>query len=510
MLMGWLKRKKPKKRRDAIVARTLDVDGDASALTYNRVSDVLWEIPRTGNMRVPARIYATRAGLERIKQDKAPLQAVNVAHLPGIVKYSLAMPDIHWGYGFPIGGVAATDPAEGGVISPGGVGYDINCGCRLVTTGLTREEVQPKMAALVNRLFEQIPTGVGANHAIDKLSVAQLRKLIVDGAEYATAQGYGDAAELDHIEGGGKFEGADPKAPSTKAFQRGINSVGTLGSGNHFLEVGYVDELYDTATAAAFGLVEGMVTVLIHTGSRGFGHQVCVDHLEQMSHAGRKYDLHLPDRQLAAAPIESPEGEQYLTAMGCAANYAWVNRQVIQQLARDAFMHVFDISPTDLAWRLLYDVCHNIAKMETHTVDGEARRLCVHRKGATRAFPSGHPDLPPAFRTTGQPVLIPGDMGRGSFVCVGLPGAMEETFGSTCHGAGRAMSRRQALKRAKGRSIVDELRQQGIIVKAKSHATIGEEMPEAYKDATDVVRVVDRAGISRTVAKLRPLGVIKG
>lgn len=507
--MGWFN-KKAKRRRDAITTRTLETGGDATALTYRRISDVLWEIPAEGNMRVPARIYATADGLERIKQDRAPLQAVNVAHLPGIVKYSLAMPDIHWGYGFPIGGVAATDPAEGGVISPGGVGYDINCGCRLVTTHLSVKDVRPHIPALVDALFTAIPTGVGANHAIDKFSLAEMRKLTAQGAAYAVDHGFGEAGDLECTEGQGRMDDADPKAASTKAFQRGMGSVGTLGSGNHFLEVGYVDAIYDATTAAAFGLAEGMVTVLIHTGSRGFGHQVCVDNLERMALLTEKYHFSLPDRQLAAAPVTSPEGEQYLAAMRCAANYAWMNRQVIQHLASQAFQHVLDISPADLRWRLLYDVCHNIAKMETHMVDGVERRLCVHRKGATRAFPAGHPDLPDAYRTTGQPVLVPGDMGRASFVCVGLPGAMDETFGSTCHGAGRALSRRQALKRAKGRSIVRELADRGVTVKAKSHATIGEEMPEAYKDAADVVGVMDAAGISRTVARLRPLGVIKG
>ena len=486
------------------------MEPDASSLTYTQVSPVLWEIPRHGGMRVPARIYATRDGLERIKKDRAPLQAVNVAHLPGIVGYSLAMPDIHWGYGFPIGGVAATDPAEGGVISPGGVGYDINCGCRLVATHLTRADLAGRMDALVQELFRSVPAGMGARHGIKTLSVAETRRVVRAGAEYARDEGYGTDTDLEHTEGGGRLDGSDTDAPSEKAYERGRRSVGTLGSGNHFLEVGYVDTIYRPDVARVFGLEQDMVTVLIHCGSRGFGHQVCVDELQVMERAAAKYGIRLPDRQLAGVPVESPEGAHYLAAMRCAANFAWANRQVIQHLAEGAFRRVLDIAPADLRWRLVYDVCHNIAKLETHIVNGEPRRLCVHRKGATRAFPAGHPEVPAQYRAVGQPVLVPGDMGRASFVCVGLPGAMEETFGSTCHGAGRAMSRRQAMRRARGRRIVDELREQGVTVMAKSRATLGEEMPEAYKDAQEVVDVMDQAAVSGKVARLRPLGVIKG
>lgn len=508
--MPWLGRNKKRKRRERLESRTLEPTGNASALTYKRVGDVVWEIPRTGAMRVPARIYTTAEGLERLKQDNAPVQAANVAQLPGIVGYSLAMPDIHWGYGFPIGGVAATDPAAGGVISPGGVGYDINCGCRLVATDLTRADVEGKMSTLVQALFAAVPTGVGAHQSREKLTIAEARRLVTTGAGFVVDRGKGGGTDLAHTEEEGCLAEANPEIPSTKAYQRGLASLGTLGSGNHFLEVGVVEEIYDAPAARAFGLERDAITVLIHTGSRGFGHQVCVDHLQDMGHAGPKYGITVPDRQLAAVPVESPEGQAYLSAMRCAANYAWANRQVIQHLAEGAFQAALGIGPADLRWRLVYDVCHNIAKMETHTVDGEAKRLCVHRKGATRAFPAGHPEVPEEYRAVGQPVLVPGDMGRPSFVCVGLPGAMEQTFGSTCHGAGRALSRKQAMKRAQGRSIQDELLERGVTVMAKSRATLGEEMPEAYKDAAEVVDVMHRAGVSGRVARLRPLGVIKG
>jgi tRNA-splicing ligase RtcB len=475
-----------------------------------QVGECLWEVPKAGAMRVPGRVYADERLLEHIRQEKALDQVANVAHLPGIVSWSLAMPDIHWGYGFPIGGVAATDPAQGGVVSPGGVGYDINCGVRLVTSKMTRDEVRPRVRDLVKALFQDVPCGLGSHGAIGRLTRKDLAAVMAEGAEWAVRKGLGSETDLEHTEEGGRMRLADPAAVSERAVERGLDQVGTLGSGNHFLEVGWVETVYDRHAASAFGLAEGTVTVMVHSGSRGLGYQICDDSLEVMQRAVTKYDIALPDRQLACAPVESPEGKRYLAAMACAANYAWANRQVIMVLAMRAIAKTLGSTPERLGLRLLYDVCHNIAKLERHEVGGEKRLLCVHRKGATRAFPAGHPEVPSAHRAVGQPVLVPGDMGRESFVCVGTERAMEGTFGSTCHGAGRVLSRAKAKQAASGRKLDEELAKMGVFVMAEGRGTLAEEMPHAYKDVSVVVDAMEKAGIARRVARLKPMGVMKG
>jgi len=432
----------------------------------------------------------------------------NVAQLPGIVKNSLAMPDMHWGYGFPIGGVAAFD-MEGGVVSPGGVGYDINCGCRLMMTNLSREDVRPKLEKIVNALFRHVPSGVGSRGAL-KLPRSEEKKVLVEGARWAVSNGYGSQGDLDSMEDGGCLAGADPEAVSERALERGKDQVGTLGSGNHFLEVEVVEEIFDRDAAAALGIEEGRVAVMVHSGSRGLGHQVCDDYLAKLVKHVDRLGISLPDRQLACAYIRSPEGRQYLSAMACAANYAWANRQMLMHWTAEALERALDMSPRDLGMRLVYDVCHNIAKIEEHVVDGRKMTLCVHRKGATRAFPPGHPALPAKYRKTGQPVLIPGDMGTGSYVLVGTEKAMEETFGSTCHGAGRVLSRAAAIKASKGRAIGREMEDRGVLVMAAAKGTLAEEIPEAYKNIDEVVNVVHGAGLSRKVARLKAIGCIKG
>lgn len=477
-------------------------------IKLKKVTDYLWEIPKEGKMRVPARIYATENMIDAIRGDNAPEQAANVAHLPGIVNHSLAMPDIHWGYGFPIGGVAAFD-VDSGVISPGGVGYDINCGVRLMASRLTRKDVQPQIKELVTSLFQHVPTGVGAKGEL-RVSVDEEKKVIRKGAKWAVKNGYGTEEDLEYIEERGRIDGANAEFVSQRAFERGRSQLGTLGSGNHFLEVGYVAEIYDGEAASVLGLELDQVTVIIHCGSRGFGHQVCTDYLDVMNRAVQKYGIELPDRQLCCAPINSPEGQKYLQAMRCAVNYAFANRQIIAAWTREAFEKALNMSPRDIGLRVVYEVAHNIAKIEKHIVNGKEKKVCVHRKGATRAFAPGSSEIPAAYKAIGQPVLIPGDMGRYSYVLVGADGAMENTFGSTCHGAGRAMSRRKAKRTAKGRAIARELEDQGIYVKASSRRTIDEEIPEAYKDVANVVDACQLAGISKKVAQLRPLGCIKG
>ncbi|HXG19772.1 MAG TPA: RtcB family protein [Methylomirabilota bacterium] len=481
----------------------------AAQVPIRQITEYLWEIPQHGGMRVPGRIYATQELMADIQKEEALQQVANVAHLPGIVGYSLAMPDIHWGYGFPIGGVAAVD-ADEGVISPGGVGYDINCGVRLVATSLQASEIQPQLLKLADALFATIPCGVGAEGAIPKLSKDEEKRLTRDGVQWAIAHGYGSPSDAEHTEETGCLAGADPEALSDEALDRGRTQVGTLGSGNHFLEVDRVEEIYFPEVAAALGLELGQVAIIIHSGSRGLGHQTCEDALKVMGKAMEKYHISVPDRQLACAPISSPEGQRYLAAMACAANYAWVNRQVMMSLAEHAFLAALQISPRELGMRLIYDVCHNIAKPETHEVDGVKRKVWVHRKGATRAFGPGHPAIPAVLRPLGQPVLIPGDMGRYSFLLIGTEKAMHETFGSTCHGAGRVMSRAQAKKTAKGRNLDKELQEGGVIARYRGRGTFAEEMPYAYKDVADVVNVVDAAGISKKVIKLKPMVVIKG
>lgn len=481
-----------------------------NGVQLNKITDELWEIPAHGNMRVPGRIYISRKMIEdQLQNDEAIKQVINVAHLPGIQKYSLAMPDIHWGYGFPIGGVAATDLDEG-VISPGGVGYDINCGVRLARTSLHSDEVLPKLEKLVDSLFKNVPTGVGASGAIKKITPKELKSILAEGSHWAIKNGFGNEEDTQFTEENGKLKDADPDAVSERAIERGLDQAGTLGSGNHFLEIDIVDEIYDQKNAATFGLFPGQIVIQIHTGSRGLGYQVCDDYLKVLLKAEEKYGFRLPDRQLACAPVKSQEGKDYLGAMQAAANFAWNNRQIIMHLAMKSFMDTFGLSQHDLNFRLVYDVCHNIAKIEEHNIDGKIKKVCVHRKGATRAFAPGSSKIPLQYRESGQPVLIPGDMGRYSFVLSGTQKSMDETFGSSCHGAGRTQSRNQALKSAKGRDLVKELRQKGIYIQAKGIKTIAEEMPEAYKDVSNVVDVMHKAGITKKVARLKPVGVIKG
>lgn len=474
-----------------------------------RIDENRLEVPQNykPGMRTNGIIFVDEE-LEKELEKESIEQVANVATLPGIVGSSLAMPDIHTGYGFAIGGVAAFDIKEG-IVSPGGVGYDINCGVRLLRSNLTKEEVIPKIKELVNALYNEIPTGVGSKGKI-KLDSSSEKELLRKGARWAVENGFGEPGDLERIESGGAIEGADPSIISDKAYERGRAQQGTLGSGNHFLEVQYVDEIYDERAASELGLFKGQITVMIHTGSRGFGHQVCTDFLEIMERAARKYGIELPDKELACAPVNSPEAQDYLAAMRAAANYAWANRQCLMHWTKECFMKVFNISPRELGLTLIYDVAHNIAKIEEHLVNGKKMRLVVHRKGATRAFPPGHPELPEVYRKLGQPVIIPGDMGRYSYLLLGTEKAMKETFGSTCHGAGRLLSRHQAIKKAKGRAIAREMEDKGIIVRSAGRETLAEEMSEAYKDVSNVVEVVHRAGISRKVARLHPVGVIKG
>lgn len=477
-------------------------------MEINKIHDNLWEIPRSGGMLVPGRVYADEKMLERIKEDRALEQVVNVAHLPGIQKYSIAMPDIHWGYGFPIGGIAGVD-AEEGVISPGGVGYDINCGVRLMTTKLTEEDVRPRLNELVTELYKRIPSGAGMSGEV-KLSKDDYKAIFKKGSRWAVERGWGREDDLLKTEDNGHFPGADPGAVSRRAFKRGKEQIGTLGSGNHFVEVDVVDKLFNPGVADVFGLRPGTVCVLIHSGSRGFGHQICTDYIDTMLSYMRREGVTLPDNQLACAHINSSEARSYLAAFSAAVNYAWTNRQIIMNSVRNAFYETFGITESELGSSLVYDVSHNIAKFEEHRVNSEIKKVCVHRKGATRAFPKGHPQIPEIYRGVGQPVFIPGDMGRGSYVLVGAEAAMEETFGTCCHGAGRMLSRRKALKAARGRNIFEELGERGVVIMARGKRTVAEEMPEAYKDAEDVCDVVHNAAIARKVAKLRPIGVIKG
>ena len=476
--------------------------------TIKKIDEWRFLIPKTGAMRVPGLIFSSPQLMPDSNNDQSLVQVVNVATLPGIVKHSLAMPDIHWGYGFPIGGVAAFTMEEG-IISPGGVGYDINCGVRLLTTALVAHEIRPQIKELVSALFKNIPTGVGSRGRI-RLSKKEETKVAVKGASWAISQGMGEKEDLERTEDHGVMKGADPGVISDRALKRGHDELGTLGSGNHFLEIQVVDEIYDTKIANVFNLFEGQLTVLIHTGSRGFGHQICDDFLKEMGTHVRESGFTLPDRQLACAYITSDMGKRYLSGMACAANYAWANRQIIMHWTKETFEKVLHIRPNDLRMELLYDVCHNIAKFETHVVNNKKVTLCVHRKGATRSLPPGHPDVPQRYRKVGQPVLIPGDMGTYSYVLAGSQKAMEETFASTCHGAGRLLSRRQAIKIAKGRAINRELEDRGIFVQSRGKSTLKEEISEAYKDVSLVVEAVHMAGLAKKVARLRPLGVIKG
>ena len=463
-----------------------------------KIDDYRWRIPASykPGMRVPGIIYADEKLLKDIERDKALEQVANVAFLPGIVHASLAMPDIHWGFGMPIGGVAATDVEKDGVIGAGLVGYDINCGVRLVKTNFQYDDIKDKIQDLIPALFSNIPSGVGSKGNI-KASGKEERDLLVKGAKWAVEKGCGVQEDLESTEEHGAMEGADPSAVSSRAYERGKAQLGTLGSGNHFVEIQVIDRLYDKTLCGQFGLTPGQVTIMIHSGSRGLGYQVCDDYTKSMIACLRKYNINMPDRQLACAPLNSPEGKAYFSAMKCAANYAWANRQCIMHLLRKTFEKIFNMSWRKMEMELIYDVTHNIARIEDHLVEGENKKLCVHRKGATRAFPD-------------QPVIIPGDMGTNSYLLVGTQKAMEETFGSTSHGAGRVKSRTAAMKSVNLNTLLDDLKSKGIILKASDRRTIAEEAPEAYKDINEVVDVVHNAGISRRVCRMRPVGVIKG
>ncbi len=476
-----------------------------------RIDEFRWRIPRETKhgMRVDGIVYADERLMLNIREDKSLEQVVNVAFLPGIEQYSLAMPDIHWGYGFCIGGVAATNPQAGGVVSPGGVGYDINCGVRLIRTAIPFKDAKPLLNLLVEQLFSSIPCGVGQSGQVS-FSRREMEQVLEQGSSYVLKKGFGWNSDLYATEAHGKLEGADAEAVSSRAYERGAGQCGTLGSGNHFAEIQVVEDIYDEEAARIFGLEQKNLAVMIHSGSRGLGYQVCEDALRELAKAPQKYGIALPDRQLVSAPIESPEGQRYLGAMRAAANFAWANRQMMTHLTREAFEAVFTQPAEALGMHLVYDVAHNIAKEETHRVNGKEIRLLVHRKGATRAFPPGHAEVPQHYRSVGQPVLVPGDMGRCSYVLAGQERAMAETFGSCCHGAGRRLSRKAALKAAKGRSVLDELRQRGVIARARSVRGLEEEQPDAYKDVREVVHVVHNAGLAKLVAKLRPVGVIKG
>ena len=456
-------------------------------------------------MRTDVVVYASAALVEQIRRDLSLEQAMNVATLPGIVGSSLAMPDIHQGYGFSIGGVAATD-WESGVVSPGGVGFDINCGVRLVRTSLSQDEVRQRLRELVLQVFRDVPCGTGGSGFLP-VDRKQLDQVLRRGARWMVENGYGEPADAEFAEAGGALADADPEQVSARARDRGCPQLGTLGSGNHFLEIQFVQEIHHPAAARAMGLNADQVVVLIHSGSRGLGHQVCTDYLAQMNSAMKRYDITLPDRQLACVPIASPEGQAYLSAMRAAANFAWANRQGIMHFLRRSFQKIFG---EGVKLELVYDVCHNIAKQERYRVDGKMRDVLVHRKGATRAFPPGHPEMPAAYRDVGQPVLIPGSMGTASWVLVGAPGAMQETFGSVCHGAGRLLSRTAARKGRDARQVEKKLEEEGILVKSETRDGILEEVPEAYKNVDEVIEVVSRAGLAEKVARLRPMGVIKG
>ncbi|MCP2505469.1 MAG: RtcB family protein [Nitrosopumilus sp.] len=463
--------------------------------------------PNSG-MKVPVRIYADEPLLQKMLSDRTIMQARNVASIPGIVSHSVVLPDGHEGYGFPVGGVAAMD-AEEGMISPGGVGYDINCGVRLLRSNLTEQTVRSKLKDLVNDLFSSIPSGVGSKGAV-RLTNSELDEVLVNGVNWAIDHGYGSSNDSDVCEENGKIPGADPNKVSDKARKRGAPQLGSLGSGNHFLEIQKVAEIHDEEAANRMGIKEGTITVLIHCGSRGFGHQVCSDYLRVAEQAMEKYNIHLPDRELACVPNNSEEGESYRKAMFAALNYAWSNRQMITHWTRKSFERVFNQTESDLDMKLVYDVAHNIAKVEKHKVGGEERKLVVHRKGATRAFPSNRDEIPSKYRDLGQPVLVPGSMGTSSWILLGKPNSMDLSFGSTAHGAGRTMSRSKARRNYTEEYVKKSLNDKGIFIKALTRDGVVEETPEAYKDVDAVVNVSHNLGIASKVAKLVPIGVIKG
>lgn len=475
-----------------------------------RISDYEWEIPKSfrSDMRVPVRIYATRKLLEKVMDDNSLEQAVNSATLPGLVGHVVVMPDMHQGYGFPIGGVAATRYPDG-VISPGAIGYDINCGVRLLASEITLEEALPYLDSLASALNRYCPSGVGEKGAL-RMSDAELDRVCREGSEWALKNGYASEADLRRTEEGGRLEGADPSKVSPRAKERGRPQLGTLGAGNHFLEIDVVEQIFDPAAASVMGLQEGCLVVQIHCGSRGFGHQICTDYVQEFQAAVRRYQIELPDRELVCAPLNSPEGQNYLAAMRSAANYAFANRQLLAYQARQAFEEV--LAGKVRRWQLhqVYDIAHNMGKIETHEINGEKIKVCVHRKGATRAFGPGAPGLPPEYQTIGQPVLVPGSMGTASWVLVGTETSMSRSFGSSCHGAGRVMSRHKAKKEVRGERLRQELESSGIKVRAGSMAGLAEEAPQAYKDVDAVVETVTGAEIARKVARLRPVAVIKG
>ncbi len=476
-----------------------------------KIDNYTWRIPQyKQGMRVPGVVFANGTLMEKMQTDRTLWQCANVAHLPGIYKYAVTLPDGHEGYGFPIGGVAATDYDEG-VISPGGVGYDINCGVRLLTTNLTEQAVRPKLADLASAIFGNVPSGLGSRRKDFKITSGDLDRLAVEGIQWVIDRGLGWAGDAEHCEEGGCMKNADPSKVSSTAKNRGLTQLGTLGSGNHFLEIQKVDKIFNPRTAKAFGIEEeGQVMVMIHCGSRGYGHQVCSDYLRVMEHAVQKYKIALPDRELACAPGKSSEAADYFQAMSCAVNYAFSNRQAIMHWVRQSFQQVYHVEPEKFGLKLVYDVAHNIAKIETHKVDGGQRKVWVHRKGATRAFPAGHPEVPASYRSEGQPVLIPGSMGTSSWVLVGTERSMDLSFGSTAHGAGRMMSRSAAKRRYWGSNVKTALEKRGIVVRAASSEVLAEEADAAYKDVDVVADVSDKLGIATKVARLVPLAVIKG
>ncbi len=480
-------------------------------IPLERIDPNRWRIPTRYNaaMRVPGVVYADDELIELMKEDNALQQVVNVATLPGIVGHSLAMPDIHWGYGFPVGGVAATD-AQDGVISPGGIGFDINCGVRLLATELLRDQVKGQVDRLADELFTKLPSGVGGD-GMRKLTKDEMHAVMQRGSAWAVEEGYGIPEDLDVTEENGCLAGANPDAVSVKAVQRGISQLGSLGSGNHFCEVQVVEHIYDAEAAKALGIGQkGQIVVTIHCGSRGFGHQIAEDYIGLAESKQSEYGFKLVDRQLACLPLKSAEGQAYLSAMACAANFAWANRQLLMHGVRQAFTSVFGRKARAKDLPMVYDVCHNIAKIEEHGVNGNVQRVCVHRKGATRAFPAGHEAIPEKYRAVGQPVLIPGDMGRYSFVLVGAQGSMEQSFGTCCHGAGRRLSRTAAKKAMDSKNLLRYLDRQGVTVRVHSKNLLSEEAPLAYKDAQKVVNVVHNAGLANLVARLTPLVVVKG
>jgi tRNA-splicing ligase RtcB len=490
-------------------------EGESRASTeripLDKIDDYSWCIPKyKPGMRVPGIVFANSDLLEKMKTDRTLQQCVNVAHLPGIYQYAITLPDGHEGYGFPIGGVAATDYEEG-VISPGGVGYDINCGVRLVTTNLSEKDVRPKLVALADTIFGNVPCGLGSRRRDFKVSMQDLDRLTSEGVQWAIEKGLGWAGDAEHCEENGCMKNANPDKVSSNAKSRGLTQIGTLGSGNHFLEIQKVDKIFDPQTAKTFGIDhEGQVTLMIHCGSRGFGHQVCSDYLRVMEAAVQRYKLTLPDRELACAPGKSREAQDYYEAMGCAVNYAFVNRQTILHWIRQSFQQVFKEGAEKFGLKLVYDVAHNIAKIEMHDIDGQQKKVWIHRKGATRAFPRGHAEIPSAYRSAGQPVFIPGSMGTSSWVLVGTEKAMQKTFGSTAHGAGRMMSRSAAKRNFWGADIKRALGQRGIYVKAASTIVLAEEADPAYKNVDMVAEVSHRVGIATKVARLVPIAVVKG